>query len=51
MTQQEILKELAELKKQYLTSRGTACEVYGKNQTTVQSRVNGCCIQPAKEEK
>ena len=44
MTQQEILRELAQLKKQHADSRGTVCDVYGKNKVTVASRVNGCCV-------
>lgn len=48
MTHEEILKELAQLKKQHAACRGTICEVYGKNKTTAQSRVNGCCVTPSK---
>lgn len=46
MTDKEIAKELAQLKKQRATCLGTMCNVYGKNETSIYGRINGCCTTP-----
>lgn len=51
MTQEEILKKLAELKKQKELYTGPSCEVYGIKQLNGAdpARANGCCNRPVKK--